>query len=408
MVAIIIIAGLLVGLIAGLLIGFVYGRKMEKSRNNEMLNFYEEAIGNMKSEFDKTVASLNSGMQAATEEMLGRRQNEFAKRSTEQLDSLLQPLQQTIREMKDTVATNTARNAELGGKLDANLNSLFVQTAAARESADKLTNALRGNNRVQGFWGEVILKEMLESQGLKEGLHFDIQQTLRNNDGRIMKSDLADSMRPDVVLHLDKTRDIIIDSKVSLSAYLEYINSEDDDNRKLALAKHIRSLENHVAELSKKDYSGHLLQGKESMGFVIMFVPNSPALMLAIGSRPDLWRNALEKKVYIADEQTLYAALKIIGMTWQQIKQASNHEKVYALAQEMLDRVGKFMECYMNIGESINDARESYEKGLKKLQEGGQSIPGTCRKLINMGAKVSKRPKGVPPQLLGEEGEELG
>lgn len=397
---------LIVGLLVGFMAGYVFAAQNKKSeyirQQEELERHNKESLSSLKSEFDRSLSSLNIQMQAVTEEMLKKRQDEFSKSSGEKMNQILQPLRDSIKEMKDTVAQNTAKNLELGGKLDANLNSLFVQTAATQASADKLANALKGSNQTQGLWGEIVLKELLESQGLHEGTHFDIQTVLTDISGKILKNSEGNIMRPDVILHLDSDRDVIIDSKVSLSAYLDYMNAKDEDSRSLALDKHIRSIENHISELIKKDYSGYKAKGKESVGFVIMFIPNSSALLAATSKKPELWRNALDHKVYIADEQTLYAALKIINLTWQQIAQASNHEKVYELAEEMLDRVGKFMESYVEIGNKLKGAQDSFESGMKKLKEGGQSIPVTCRKLRELGARTSKLPKGVPADLMGQ------
>lgn len=377
------------GLAIGLALGYVFGLKSGKVSSD-----------NLKQEFKETVDSLNVKLQAATEEMLRRRQNEFAQFSGDRLDHVLAPLQHSIREMREAVAVNTRRSSELDGKLQSSLYTLLEQTAAARESADRLATALRGNNRVQGQWGEVVLKELLISQGLVEGRHFDIQSVITDNAGNTVKNESGRSMRPDVVVHLDRERDVVIDAKVSLSAYLDYVNADSDGMRDGALSRHIRSMESHVDELAKKDYASRNGRKGSSAGFVIMFVPNSAALALAVDAKPNLWRNAMERNVFIADERSLYASLKIIELTWRQIAQAENHDKVYALAQEMLDRVGRFLEAYMEIGNRLSKTTESFEAGLKKLSEDKGSIPATCRKLRDLGAKPSRGTKGVPPELF--------
>lgn len=363
---------------------------------------HREALDALKKQFEETVNTMSEKMGNVTEEMLRQRQNEFAVASKERLDQLLAPLQAGIKEMKETVDANTSKHSELGGKLDAGLATLLSQTAAARASADKLADALKGSNRIQGEWGETVLRELLESQGLQEGIHFHTQSVIKDAEGNSIVNDAGNTMRPDIVLHLDRSRDVVIDSKVSLSAYLEYVNAKDEESRKAALDAHIRSIESHINELVKKDYSSYIAEGKSSLGYVIMFVPITSALLLATTHKSDLWRKAMERKVYIADEQTLYAALKIISMTWQQIVQAANHEKVYALAQEMLDRVGAFMQRYMEIGARLEGATKSFNDGLAKLREGGQSIPGTCRKLVKLGAKPKRKDyKGVSPEMIG-------
>ena len=198
-------------------------------------------------------------------------------------------------------------------------------------------------------------------------------------------------LRPDVILHLDESRDVIIDSKVSLSAFVDYVNAETEEDRQRYLKEHIASLNQHVKELSQKDYSSYVQPPKIRMDYVIMFVPHTDALWTALNIQPDLWRKAMEKNVFIADEQTLFAALRIINMTWTQIAQVRNHEKVFELANEMIDRVGQFMKKYEDIGSALEKAQKAYEEGGRKLQPGGQSIITTCGKLQKRGARNSLR-----------------
>jgi DNA recombination protein RmuC len=177
-----------------------------------------------------------------------------------------------------------------------------------------------------------------------------------------------------------------------------YVNGEDDGKKERLLRVHIESMKKHVRELSTKDYSSYVKAPKVRMDYVIMFVPHSGALWTALNAQPDLWRRAMDRNVFIADEQTLFAALRIINLTWTQIVQQQNHEKVYALANEMLDRVGQFMRKYQGIGEALEKAQKAYEEAGKKLEPQGQSILQTCRKLEKLGARQSDR--NPLPQLM--------
>ncbi len=358
--------------------------------------YHAQVVAEMQTRFDETIAKLQSQLQATTSQMLRERQREFGEVSSAQIKAIVAPLNDTIAEMKKTMASNTDQQSVFAGIFSANMENLLKQNEAARQSADRLANALRGNTKIQGEWGETVLTELLESQGLKEGIHFDTQVVLNSQAGVSNPSDL----RPDVVLHLDNRRDVIIDSKASLSAYLNYMEATTPEEKQAALKAHIVSLENHVKELVRKNYSSLVKAPRSSIGYVIMFVPNTTALLLATSSKPGLWRWAMEQNVYIADEQTLYAALKIVHLTWTQIAQTENHRQVYALADEMLDRVGKFMDKYTQLGKSIQTLSKTYDEGLKKIQEDGHSVPQTCRKLIRMGAKMERR-KGVDDALLG-------
>lgn len=367
---------------------------------NRQKESHAEALEVLQGRFDETVAKMKAEIESLTDKMLKDRQKEFELSSRQSVSRILQPLNESITEMRKAVDENTVKHTEFGGKLSENIRSVIEQSEAARKSADRLANALSGSNRVQGEWGETLLTEILESQGLTEGIHFETQSVIRDSAGNVVRTETENSMRPDVILHLDKDRDVVIDSKVSLSAYLDYMQADTEEKRSVALQAHVRSIEKHVAELERKDYSSYLRKKGAGIDYVIMFVPNSSALYAATNQRPELWRKAMEKGVYIADEQTLYAALKIIALTWRQIQQAENHEKVYKLADEMLDRVSAFMQKFTAVGEKLNDARTCYEDAFAKLRDSGQSIPVTCGKLVKMGAKAKPR-KGVAPELVG-------
>lgn len=360
-----------------------------------------EALAELQVRFDETVAKMKAELENATAEMLKRRQSEFETSSREGVSKILEPLNVSIREMRQAVADNTVKHSEFGGKLAENIRLVMEHSDAARKSADRLADALRGGGKIQGDWGEKVLTELLESQGLTEGIHFDTQPTLRDAAGNAVRSENDRLLRPDVILHLDRERDVVIDAKVSLSAFMDYKEAESDEAREAALRNHVASVENHVKELARKDYSSYIGTGRTRMDYVIMFVPNTTALYAATLQKPDLWRKAMEKGVYIADEQTLYAALRIIDMTWRQIAQAENHEKVYSLANEMLDRVNMFMEKFVALGKKLDDAHKSYGDAMAKISDSGQSIPVTCRKLIKLGATVKQPRKGVSPELIG-------
>lgn len=361
-----------------------------------------EALEALQGRFDETVAKMKAELESLTSEILKRRQEEFTATNRENMSQILEPLSINLRQMKEAVVENTTRHAQLGGQLASNIQLMLQHSDLARQSAEKLTEALRRGGKVQGNWGEQILTELLEMQGLHEGVHFDTQTYIADADGNpVLSDETGRKLQPDVILHLDRKRDVIIDAKVSLTSFLDYIEAESEEARETALKKHIDSIEKHVKELASKNYSSFVRAPRCSVNYVIMFVPNSGALYLAANNKPGLWRKAMEQGVYIADEQTLYAALKIIDLTWRQITQAENHEKVYGLANEMLDRVARFMEKFTDLGAKLKSAQKAYDEAKSKLKDEGQSIPTTCRKLVDMGAKPKKMPKGVDPSLLG-------
>lgn len=348
--------------------------------------------------FNETMARMSEQMKNATADMLKDRQKEFADSSNQQLGQIVNPLRETIDKMKQTMADTTLKQTEMSSVLKDNIERSMQQAMAAKKSAEELANALKHGSKVQGDWGEAVLDELLTSQGLVRGIHYDTQAVIRDAQGNTVHTDDGATLRPDVILHLDQRREVIIDSKVSLTAFLDYANADNEAERQRFLKTHIDSLQKHVKELSTKDYSAYVQPPKVRMDYVIMFVPHTGALWTALNAQPDLWRKAMEQNVFIADEQTLFAALRIISLTWTQIRQAENHEQVYRLANEMLDRVGQFMKKYTAIGKALKTATTAYDDAERKLQPSGQSILQTCAKLQKLGAKQSD--KNPLPQLI--------
>lgn len=366
----------------------------EKQRN-EALSVQEkrhsDAIKVQQELFDETMAKVTAQMKSATDDMLKQRQKEFAESSNTNLGQIVNPLRETIEKMKQTMSDSTLKQTELSTEMKVNLENMMKHSEAAKQSTDELARVFKHKSKVQGDWGERVLDELLESQGLTQGVHYEIQATIRDAKGNVVRTDTGGNVRPDVIMHIDNNREIIIDSKVSLTAFWDYVNAENEDDRQKYLKAHVDSIQKHVKELSKKDYSSYIKAPKVRMDYVIMFVPHTGALWTALNSQPDLWRKAMEMNVFIADEQTLFAALRMINLTWTNIAQAENHEKVYALANEMLDRVGKFMKNYESIGRAIETAQKAFEEGEKKLTPGGQSILQTCAKLEKLGAKQNSK-----------------
>ena len=347
----------------------------------------QAAVDMLQKSFDETVARVSAQLKADTGDMLKARQKEFSESSGESIGRIVDPLKENIAELRKAMAESNREQAERNGEMRERLRNLMEHSDAARRSADELAAAFRHGSKVQGDWGETILEELLSSQGLTRGVHYDTQVVV------------GGGLRPDVILHLDERREVIIDSKVSLTAYIDYVNAEDEPSRRAALRAHIESLKKHIRELAVKDYSSYVKAPKLSAGYVIMFVPNVGALWTALNAEPDMWRKAADQNVYIADEQSLYGALKMVKLTWTQVAQARDHEKVYALAEEMIDRVGQFMERYEALGKSLEKAQAEYDKGMLKLSPQGQSILNTSGKLIRLGARNSDR---HPVRFQGE------
>ncbi len=361
---------------------------------------HKDALEEQKRYFADMMASVSDKVQVATDELLKKRQKEFEESSVTNLGQIVNPLKETIDKMKSAMADSSKEQTELSSAMKENIRHLMEQTKATKSSADELAKALKHGTKVQGDWGETILDELLHSQGFTKGVHYDVQATMRDADGKTIHNATGGTMRPDVILHLDEQRDVIIDSKVSLTAFMDYVNAENEADRQRYLKQHVESLQKHVKELSVKDYSLYIASPKLKMDYVIMFVPHTGALWTALNEQPDLWRRAMDMNVFVADEQTLFAALRIINLTWTQIVQAQNHERVYALANEMLDRVGQFYERFQSIGAALDKAKVAYDDAGKKLEPSGQSIIQTGNKLKKLGAKQND--KHPIPEIISD------
>lgn len=362
---------------------------------------HEKSIKEQQERFDATMQRIATENKAATEELLKARQKEFAETSSSNIGQIVTPLKESIAKMEEVMQKSSKETISINSALQENLKQMIEQSKATQNTTEELTKAFKHKSKVQGDWGETVLTELLESQGLTEGVHFELQATIRDSKGNVVKNEEGSRMRPDVILHLDKVREVIIDAKVSLTAFFDYVNAEDDGQRKQYLDAHVRSIQQHVNELAKKDYSNYIQAPKVKMDYVIMFVPHTGALWTALNAQPDLWRKAMEQHVFIADEQSLYATLQIIRMTWTQIKQAQNHEEVYKLASDMVDRVGIFVKKYEEVGNALKKAQSAYDDGHKKLMDKGKSIVLSANNLIKLGAKQSQ--SNPVPELMDIE-----
>ena len=355
--------------------------------------------------FNNTVKMVKEQMENATSEMLKRRQEEFASASNANLTGIVNPLKETMEKMKEEMAKNSTVQTTMSAEIKTNMEHMIRQSIEAQRSAEELTRAFKHESKTQGDWGEVVLSNLLAQQGFTEGKDFETQAVMRDKDGNTIQPMTGDNLRPDVLLHLDELRDVIIDSKVSMTAYINYANAQEESLKRQYLHEHIDSLKSHVDELSAKNYPQY--QVNPHLDFVIMFVPHPPALWEATKEEPSLWQDAMQKKVFIADEHTLYAALRIIRITWTHIDQEKNHQRLFELAQEMIERTGNFLKDYNIVGKNLQDALEAYESGKKRLMPDGRSITTTANQILALGldnTKTSKKRKSqvtiIPTEYL--------
>ncbi len=348
--------------------------------------------------FGQQMQLMQEQLQNATREMLGRRTQELSQQNTVQMAAIIDPLKDTIREMRVAMDNSRDSHNKNTASLEKAIEEMMKRTVEIGTEADKLANALRNENKVQGNWGEMILDELLAGQGLKEGIHYEKQSVLRDSDGKaLLNEETGKRMIPDTILHYPDGKDAIIDSKVSLAAFVDYQNADTEQAKGAALQRHVKSVRQHVAELAKKDYSAYVKPPRQTLNYVMMFVPNEGALQLALAEDPVLWREAFARGVFITGEQNLTAALRIIQIAWTQMQQAQNQEAIYDTARMLLDRVADFIAHFEDVGRKLQDASLCYTKAADKLRDGRLSVVGAANKLIRLGAKTSGK-KAIPDE----------
>ena len=334
------------------------------------------------------------------QQVLERSASKLKESNTETMTGITQPLKDAITNMQKAISENQKESAAHSASFREQMLQMMQQTQQLGERAESLTNVLRRDNKVSGNMGEIILGDLLASQGLTEGTHYEVQARLRDEMGRPLKHDeTGKEMQPDVILHYPQGQDAIIDSKVSLVAYEKYVNAETPEEKERYLQEHIKSVRSHVNELARKDYSKYIKNGRETVDFVIMFVPFESSLQLALANDPTLWREAFEKKVFVTGEQNLLGILHMIHIAWVQNQQAENQEKVFGLAEQLLDRLGDFVQRYNDLGTKIEAVQKAYDNTNNKLITGRQSVVQKGRELIDLGAKENANRKIPMPEV---------
>ena len=347
-----------------------------------------EQLRAAREQFDEQLKTTKEQLRVMAQQLMDAQAQRLKEENKENMGTITQPLKDAISEMRKAINENTKDHTEQSASLKEQLRMMMQSNREIGEKAESLANVLRRDNKVSGNMGEIILGDLLASQGLTEGIHYEVQARLRDEQGRPLKNDdTGKEMQPDVILHYPQGQDAVIDSKVSLVAYQRYVNAEDPEEKERALQEHIKSIRSHVTELARKDYSKYIKAPREAVDFVIMFVPFESSLQLALANDPTLWREAFERKVFITGEQNLLGILHMIHIAWVQNQQAENQEKVFGIAESLLDRLGDFIQRYNKIGEQLDQAHRAYEAAGNKLFTGRQSVVQKGRELVDLGAK---------------------
>lgn len=370
-----------------------------------------------KKQLDDQLELIREQMRTTSETVLKARQEELGERNVEQVSKIVDPLRQSLKQMQEALNTSSKEHNETMTRLDATIQANMKNSRDLGETAERLTRALVGEVKVQGNFGELKLRQLLEDLGLKEGEQYSTQESLKDEFGSSIKDDEAKGLIPDFVLHFPNNRDVIVDSKVNLKAYELYINAdagidsdETEKTKSQYCAEHIAAVRRQVDLLAKKDYTKYLKTGYSKLNFVIMYMHNEGALNLALMNDNALWRYAYDKGVLILGPQTMYMNLRILELMWTQSRQLGNQKRIVEAAEEMIKRTQIFAERFNEVERHLKKTTEAVGEVKKSIATGGQSIMTSATKLIKLGIKEDKSHVKIssfyveeePSQMIGE------
>lgn len=351
--------------------------------------------------FSQQLEAVRSQLSAETEKLLKQREEALQQKAEETFRNLAGPLGKDLKAMQESFEnqkrSQTEGNASLKTAMEQAVKNLREQTSAIGSKADNLAQALKGQNKMAGTWGEVILYNMLVNEGMEEGRDFDREQTLRDAMGSIVyNEDSGKRMRPDYILHYPDKTELIIDAKTSMEALSDWFAAQDAASKEDAAQRNLQAIRAQVKSLSGKRYQDYIRDGYKTLDYVIMFIPNYSSLQLAKTLAPNIFQEAYRQGVLLTTEETLMPFLRMIRIAWTNYDQARNQEKIIKAAQTMVDRVYDFSKAHAAMGDKLHAALEEYDKVSLKIGESGNSILTSARQLIQLG--VPKNPKKPLPE----------
>lgn len=352
--------------------------------NNKNL---QEDLKEQQQSLEKTKKELMIEFENLAGKILKQNTEEFSNTNKEKLDTILKPFRENLEAFKQKVEATHKEELEARGSLKQELKQLMELNSKMSEEANNLTRALKGESKTQGNWGEVILERILERSGLTKGREYEIQTSVTTEEGR--------RLQPDVVIHLPDEKYMIIDAKVTLTAYERYVSAQEEEEADEALKMHLTSIRSHVKGLSEKNYQQ--LHGAQSPDFVLLFVPIEPAFGLALQHDADLYNEAFDKNIVIVSPSTLLATLATINSVWKQEYQNKNAIEIAERGGKLYDKFVGFLDSMENIGQRIRQSQESYDEAMLRLSSGSGNLIGQAEKIRKLGAKASKK---IPESLF--------
>ena len=367
--------------------------KLQKEQNAAETRLRQE-------QFQEQLNVVREQFQNLAVRVLDKTSDQLKTENREAMEHITKPIGDSFAELQKAIQESDREAAKTAASLTERLRQVGEQAEKMDRTATRLTNALRGDSKQAGDWGELVLQELLDSQGFKRGLDYDVQDTITDQDGFIVRNeDTGRSMRPDVVLHYPGNQDVVIDAKVSIKAYYDYVNEPVEAVRQQMLDRHVQSLRSHVKELAVKDYSRYIQQPRTAIDFVIMYVPNEAALQVALARDPKLWTEAFDKKVFISSTQNLFAILRMIQIAWRQHSQTENQKKIVGLAEQLVSRIGLFAERTQKLSRDIDMLSTDFTD-MQKSVDGTRGILQKANEMKKLGIKEDVK---HPLPLLEEE-----
>ena len=367
---------------------------LERKNNEEVRKQADEKLA-------EQIKYLQAELTNTTQKLLDVRSEKLEQTNRTQMSSIIDPLKETISKLEKEMKDTQTQHGNTTTRLEQSIKNLVEKTESIGNRADRLVETLLYQPKSQGDWGELVVKEMLESQGLKEGIHYIYQPTLRDEKGQTLRNeDTNKIMRPDFILHLDEKEDVIIDSKMTITSYDNYVHAKTDDEREMYAKEILTSIHNHINELRRANYAAYIENGRKSADFVFMFIPNEGAMQVALAHEKNLWRDTfLKDRIFIVSEMNLYAALRIVNVTWRQIEQNKSYAKVFQTVGLLLDRLNGFIEKFGKVEKSLQQATKAYEEANHQLMIGSRSVLDTGYRLRDMGVKTKK---ALPESYINE------
>ena len=365
----------------------------DKTRlETEFKNTSEKLEAN-KNEVEKLQEKFTNDFEVLANKILEEKSSKFTQQNKENLKIILNPLQEKIKVFEDKVDQTHKESIDYHAALRQQILGLKELNQQMSKETLNLTKALKGDNKMQGNWGELVLERVLEKSGLEKDREYFVQQSFTNNEGK--------RVLPDVVIHLPDNKKMIVDSKVSLTAYEQFVNEEDETLKTQFLKDHVASLNRHVAQLSEKKYED--IYKIESPDFVLLFIPIEPAFAVAINTDNHLYNKAFEKNIVIVTPSTLLATLRTIDSMWNNEKQQKNAIEIARQAGALYDKFQGLLSDLMNIGKRIDDSKKEYSNAMNKLFDGRGNLINSVEKLKKMGAKAKK---SIPENIIDRASED--